>query len=463
MILLALLGSLLAGALLAAFFGDRSPTTAAGIGAASVLVSLGCGLATAQALFTGIVPEVSLAWLPMFGVNLDLQAGGPALLLTLLGHAVALVSLAVASGEAHRRPGAYVAALLLALLGAEGCFLASDAIVFFCFFELMLFPGWYLIASQERTPERDAAANRFFLFTQAGGMALLLGVIAAGGGARESSWAALALRDPVMWSVGLMALGLGVKLPLAPLHTWLVEAYTRAPASATILFSGLLSKTGLWGLVMIGGLIARHPWMRDALGAAGAFGVIYGALLAWSQTDLKRLLAYSSLSHLGYAALGIAAGSPDAWVGVFSLAVAHGLTVSGLFAAAESLRRRTGTTELSELGGLWSAAPMLTFVSMFFAMGSIGVPGLVGFVGETITLLGAWSWSPALTATAQLGVVGGTLYATSAMHAAFMGPAGQRAASSDLGAREVLGFGLLALLLLVLGVWPRPILIFLAA
>jgi NADH-quinone oxidoreductase subunit M len=439
MMIVAMVVVMAAAAVTAAWLGD----------ARSRGVAVGALVATA-ALSAIVGPSsggIGWAWIPELGVSFRLDQDGPTLLLVLMSCLVGLVAIVAGLGEEREDEGAYQATLLTANLGAMGCFLARDPMAFFAFFELMLIPGWLLIA-RWGDGDRARAASKFFLFTQAGGLALLVGLIG------------VAVVPPMAkpFFVALLLIGLGVKLPVVPLHAWLADAYAAAPIGATVLFAGVLSKAGGYGLWTFGRAIGVVPGLQLALAVAGAVGVLVGAALAFGQTDLKRLVAYSSMSHLGYVALAVAAANPTARVGALVLMIAHGLTVAGMFLVTSWVAARAGTRDLRQMGGLWAEAPRLAFVFLAFAFASLGLPGFAGFAGETIALLGVWAYQPALAAVAQLGVVGATLYATWATHAALMGaPAAARQGVADLSGRELGVAGALLALIVGIGLWPGAV------
>lgn len=445
-------GVLLLAALTVAFLGDARPTLARSLTAAAFAV----GLAVTAAVPTG--ETLVWDWAPSLGARLALAADGAGIALLAMGCAVGLLSVLAGLGEARDRDGAYHAALLFAATGALGTFVAADGLTFFAFFELMLLPGWVLVA-RWGSGDREDAGRRFFLFTQAGGLLLLLGLV--GLGSEGFGWMELTPVGPFgAWALALVVAGLGVKLPIVPLHGWLGRTYASAPIGVTVLFAGLLSKAGGMGLYRVAPMLSVWPELQLAVGVLGVVGVLYGAFLAFSQTDLKRLVAFSSMSHLGYVAVGLAAPEATATQGAVVLMVAHGLTVSGFLLVVGWVAARAGTTDLYKLGGLWHETPRLAFAGIVFAMASLGLPGFLGFAGETITLIGVWAWQPGLAVAAQLGVIGATLYATWALHGAFLGPIrpGGYGEGEDLSVVQVAASGLLTVLLLVLGLKPQLLL-----
>jgi NADH-quinone oxidoreductase subunit M len=252
-----------------------------------------------------------------------------------------------------------------------------------------------------------------------------------------------------------------VKLPAVPLHTWLPDAHTEAPTGGSVILAGLLLKTGAYGLLRLGVPLfpAAAVQMAPVAMTLGVIGILYGAVTALGQTDVKRLVAYTSVSHLGFALLGIYAWNGLALQGVVMELVCHGLSTGGLFVVAGLLQERLHTRDMDRMGGLWRRFPRAGGLAMILALASLGLPGLGNFVGEILILLGAYQANPGLAAVATLGLVVAAAYALAMIQRVFHGPpSASGGVTRDLVPREALVLGLAVTLLLWLGFYPGPVL-----
>jgi NADH-quinone oxidoreductase subunit M len=350
-----------------------------------------------------------------------------------------------------------------------GVFLALDLFLFYFFWELMLVPMYFLIGiwGHER---RTYAAIKFFIFTQASGLFMLLAILglwwihhrATG----QYTFDYLALLDTPMargaerWLMLGFVIAFLVKLPAVPLHTWLPDAHTEAPTAGSVILAGLLLKTGAYGLIRF--VIPLFPDAARELApialGIGVIGILYGAVLAFAQPDLKRLVAYTSVSHLGFVLVGIFSGSVLALQGAVMQMICHGLSTGALFMLAGSLQERTHTRTLGLMGGLWGAVPKMGAVGMFFAMASLGLPGLGNFVGEMLVLVGTWPHHPVIAVLAAVGLVPATIYSLWLVQRVFHGPRHQVWTTHDLSARDLVAQALLVAGILGLGLYPQPVL-----
>ena len=343
---------------------------------------------------------LSLSWLPKLGLRLELGLDGLTLPLVLL--AALLTAMAVmASPLDQSRPRLFFALMLATNLGLIGAFLARNALLFLLAYELILIPTTLLVATWggER---RAGAAIRFLTYGAVSGVALLAAVLALGWlqpGGLNFSYTALAdhqlTSQQQRWILALLLLAFGLKLPVVPLHGWQPLTYSQAPTSVAMLMSGVVSKLGAYGLLRFGleflpdAWAAWSPW----LAAVGAISAIYGALNAIAQLEMRRLVAYSSLGHMGMLLLALAAATPLSLQGVIAQMLAHGLIIALLFCLVGLIELRTGTSAIPDLSGLLNPQRGLPFtlgLMLLALLAAAGVPGLAGFVAELLVFEGSW-------------------------------------------------------------------------
>ena len=407
-------------------------------------------------------------WIPRFGIALEFALDGVSLLLTLLTLLLGLVAVLASWGETVQRPGFFHANLLFTLAGVVGVFTAVDLVLFFLFWEVMLVPMYLLIAiwGHER---RGYAAMKFFIFTQASGLLLLLAVVvlawqgAGEGGLSFSYFDLLGLDlDPrlAFWLMLGFFAAFVVKLPGFPLHSWLPDAHTQAPTAGSVLLAGILLKTGAYGMLRF--CLPLFPEASRALAPAamalGVVGIVYGAVLAFAQRDIKRLVAYSSISHMGFVLLGLYAFNDLGLQGAVLQLVTHGVSTAALFMLAGALQHRLHTRDLGQLGGLWVPAPRMGACALFFALASLGLPGLGNFVAEILIFLAVFAVAPWVAVAAGLGMVTAAVYALWLVQQAFHGEPAPGLVFADFGRREYGTMLAMMAALLWLGLYPQPVL-----
>src|SRR5271167_5217547 len=371
--------------------------------------------------------------------------------------------------EIREKVGFFHLNLMWVLAGIASVFLAVDLFLFYFAWELMLIPMYFLIViwGHER---RVYAAVKFFLFTQFSGLLMLIAILALyfihhqATGVYTFEYSELLgthLSSGVeLWVMLGFFVAFAVKLPAVPLHTWLPDAHTEAPTAGSVILAGLLLKTGAYGLIRF--VLPLFPGPTRELAplmmTIGVIGILYGAVLAVGQTDLKRLVAYTSVSHMGFVLLGIFAGNEIALEGAVVQMVSHGISTGALFIMAGLLQERMHTREIDQMGGLWETMPSLSGAGLVFAMASLGLPGLGDFVGEFLVLLGAYRAHVGLTVVATLGLLVATLYGLRFAQGAFHGPNLHHWSLPDLRRRERTILGPMMLCLLWLGLYPQPVL-----
>lgn len=435
---------------------------------ADFALSVGVWIWSATAPHGALLIEQRATWIPQFGISYHLAMDGLSLLLVVLTTFLGVIAVAVSWREITDRVGAFHFTLLLLLSGIVGVFLAYDLILFYFFWELMLIPMYFVIGLWGHE-NRVYAAIKFFLFTFISGLfmlAAILGVFIFHGRATGNYTfdysTLLASAASIPYSFWLMLgffAAFAVKLPMVPLHTWLPDAHTEAPTAGSVILAGLLLKTGAYGIMRFA--IPLFPVasgdLRQAAMILGTIGILYGAVLAFAQRDLKRMIAYTSVSHLGFVLLGIYAGTTLALQGAVIEILSHGISTGALFVVAGMLQERTHTRDFDKLGGLWATVPRLGGFTLLFALAALGLPGLGNFVGEFLILLGAFQANPAIAIVASVGFVFSVIYALRLVQLSMHGPNEHYWALPDLGGREMAVLGWMAVVIFWLGLYPQPI------
>jgi NADH-quinone oxidoreductase subunit M len=471
MILVLLISILLLGGVLAGISARWSTRLPRWISLAALIVDL----VLAAALWAGRgaraalwIDEVDTSWVPSFGIHFHLAVDGLSLLMLVLTLLLGIVGVLCSWTEIREKVGFFHFNLMWVLAGIAGVFLAVDLFLFYFAWELMLVPMYFLIVIWGHE-QRIYAATKFFLFTQCSGLLMLLAILGLYFIHHQSTGVyTFEYSELLGTQLGpgvelLLMLGFfvafAVKLPAVPLHTWLPDAHTNAPTAGSVILAGLLLKTGGYGLLrFVIPLFPRaaHAFTPVAL-VLGVIGIIYGAVMAFSQTDMKRLVAYTSVSHLGFVLLGIFCWNPLALQGAIVTMICHGLSTGALFVLVGGLQERIHTRDLDRMGGIWTVAPSFSAAALFFSLASLGLPGLGDFVGEFLVLLGSYQVSIALTIVATLGILASTFYALRMMQRAYFGENTNSLQFADLTPREGLMIGAMVAGLLWLGFYPKPV------
>ncbi|MDO8914749.1 MAG: NADH-quinone oxidoreductase subunit M [Coriobacteriia bacterium] len=424
------------------------------------------------ALLTALLQAVVTAYLiaPVFSgsavrvwqIGAAAAARTPLVVEGLSGSLVALTALlgivaVLASWKVDLRPGSHFALLLLLQAAVTAVFLANELVLFYVAWEAVLIPMYFLIGVWGHEQRRHAAM-KFFLFTFAGSALMLVGILllvaVPGVLAPEGRGVVAAWQPLVFW---LLMAGFAVKVPIWPLHTWLPDAHVEAPTAGSIMLAGVLLKMGGYGM-----LRWAYPLAPEAAAAAGPLlaalgiiGIVYGALMALAQTDLKRLVAYSSVSHMGFFVLAVSVGTQAAYTAAVLVMVAHGLTSALLFLLVGSLYDRTHTRDMSRFGGLVRTIPLWGGTFVFACLASLGLPGLAGFPGELLTVLegfGRYGWWMGIVA---VGVVLAGVYNLRAIRRVGHGAVSAEWADlPDLALHEKVAVTLLVLSIVAMGIYP---------
>lgn len=418
--------------------------------------------------------EFQMPWIPQLGISFHLALDGLSLLMVILTGLLGVLAILCSWREIQRHLGFFHLNLLWILGGVIGVFLAVDLFLFFFFWEMMLVPMYFLIAlwghkaSDGKT--RITAATKFFIYTQASGLLMLVAILAlvfvhySATGMLTFNYADL-LNTPMSKSVEFVLMlgffiAFAVKMPVVPLHGWLPDAHSQAPTAGSVDLAGILLKTAAYGLLRFGIPLFPEASIEFApvAMALGIVGIFYGALLAFAQTDIKRLVAYTSISHMGFVLIAIYSGSQQALQGAVVQMIAHGLSAAGMFILCGQLYERLHTRDMRQMGGLWGRIKFLPAISLFFAAASLGLPGTGNFVGEFLILLGTFQLLPKVAVVATFGLVLASVYSLIMVQRAFFGPAKEALTLPAMSSRELFIVLLLAVLLVLLGVYPQPIL-----
>ncbi len=412
-------------------------------------------------------------WIPQWGINYSIGVDGISLWLLLLTTLLTPVVLLASWNSIHKHPKEYLISLLIMEAAMIGVFIALDVVLFYVFFELTLLP-MYLIIGVWGGANRIYAAIKFFLFTVTGSLLMLLGIIYLGfqywhqHPESGPSFAVTALYDvslPTSVQTILFfafALAFAIKVPLFPLHTWLPDAHVEAPTGGSIILAGVMLKMGTYGFLRF-----VLPYFPEAsarwaplLIALSVIGVIYGALVAWVQPDMKKLVAYSSVSHLGFCVLGIFAMNQTAIEGSILQMVNHGLSTGALFLLVGVIYERRHTRMLADFGGLARTMPIYATFFVIAVLSSVGLPGLNGFVGEFLILAGSFQTHPTAAVIAATGVILAAIYLLWLVQKVFFGPITneENRTVREIAWNEIAAMVPLVVLMVWIGVHPQTFL-----
>ncbi|MGC2493019.1 NADH-quinone oxidoreductase subunit M [Candidatus Binatus sp.] len=410
-------------------------------------------------------------WIPTFGISYHIGIDGISLFLVLLTTILITLSILYSGGgDIEERPREFCFFMLVLETGLLGTLLSIDLFLFYMFWEVMLIPMYFLIGIWGHG-RRIYAAIKFVLFTMVGSLLMLVGILYLVYQAhvhfnRTSFDLPLLYQVPLTatearWLFAAFAVAFAVKVPMWPLHTWLPDAHTNAPTAGSVILAGVMLKMGTYGFLRFA--IPLFPTVAvEAIPlfmALAVVGIIYGALVAMMQPDIKRLIAYSSVSHLGFVMLGIFALNPQGIDGAIYQMLNHGVSTGGLFLLIGMIYLRRHTREISEFGGLWKSVPVYAAIFMVVMLSSIGLPGLNGFVGEFLIMLGAFIRIRLAVVIAVVGVILEALYMLWTYERVMFGPIVKAVNEtiSDLNGREIAVMVPVIALMLFMGLFPRPI------
>jgi NADH-quinone oxidoreductase subunit M len=469
MMLAALIAIPLVGAFLAwraqGWHADAPRYCSIAVLAADLVLALVLGLEQGSGAW---LASLRVDWIPQLGIAFRLDLDGLSLVMVVLTLALGIVAVVTSWTEITDRVGLFHLNVLLTLAGVVGVFLSLDLFLFFFFWELMLVPMSLIIAlwGHER---RIYAAIKFFIFTQGSGLLMLVAILALALAHRNATGELTfdyfrLLATPLDASVGFWImlgffLAFAVKLPAVPLHSWLPDAHTEAPTAGSLILAGVLLKTGGYGLLRF--VMPLFPEAAAAFAPVamtlGVVSILYGAVLAFAQDDMKRLVAYSSISHMGFVLLGVFAWSALSLQGVVIQMVAHAVSTGALFMIVGFLQERIHTRDMRTMSGLAAQMPRFAAFTMVFAIASLGLPGLGNFVGEFLVLLGTFAVSRPFAIAAALGLITAAVYSLILIQRALHGEPQRDRKPSDLDWRETGVLAALVLVIVWLGVYPQPV------
>jgi len=413
-------------------------------------------------------------WLPQWGVSYAVGIDGISLFMVLLATGLTFLCAVGSWTSITQRQRGFYALLLVLLTGMLGVFLATDLFLFYVFWEVMLIPMYFMIGIWGGR-NRLYAAIKFFIYTMVGSLLMLVAIVAmvwtVGRATGQYSFAyahllqhAQHLRPIAPWLFTAFALAFAIKVPVFPFHTWLPDAHVEAPTAGSVILAGVLLKMGTYGFLRF-----AIPFFPDvALGGTvsaivvglAVSGIIYGALVAMVQPDIKKLVAYSSVSHLGFVMLGIWAGTVESVQGALMVMIGHGLSTGALFFLVGMLYERRHTREIAAYGGLARVMPLFATILTVTALASIGLPGLNGFIGEFLVLVGSFRAYPGATALATTGVIFAAAYLLWALQRLIFNPLDnpENVSLPDLSRRELAVLVPLVAGMIWLGLYPKPVL-----
>ncbi|HEU0294515.1 MAG TPA: NADH-quinone oxidoreductase subunit M [Anaerolineales bacterium] len=420
--------------------------------------------------------EAQYPWIQIAGWNIQYYLGidGLSILLVLLTTFLTPISILSTWTAVEERVKDFMIFFLLLEIGMTGVFLAQDLFLFYIFWEFTLVPMYFLIGIWGG-PRRIYSAIKFFLYTMAGSILMLLAILWLGIYHQTFSLPELVAKGNIeagtqMWLFLAFTAAFAIKVPMWPLHSWLPDAHVEAPTAGSVILAGVLLKMGTYGFLRFNlslfpdATVQAAPWI--ALFAT--IGIIYGAAVSYAQADVKKLVAYSSVSHLGFVMLGLFALNPQGIAGAILQMINHGLSTGALFLLVGMIYEQTHTREINAYGGLWKITPIFGAIMLIVSLSSMGLPGLNGFVGEFTILLGAFgsqaignAWYAAISA---LGVIMAAVYILYMFQKMFLGPQGEIVDEvknhghgiRDLNWREIAIMVPILILIFWIGLYPKP-------
>lgn len=480
MILVWLIGILFVGGLLAWFsemFDPAFPRIIALVTVVLELLVMLILLGASDSPDPAWLVSFNAPWLPRFGIGFHLAVDGLSVLLLLLTAFLGIIAVGSAWNEITERVGFFYFNLLWTLAGVVGVFTALDLFLFFFFWEVMLIPMYFIIAIWGHE-NKNYAAMKFFIFTQVSGLLMLVSILVLAYfhfvqfGYFSFDYLDLLRVNTTGALEMFVMLGFFIafttKLPGVPFHSWLPDAHSQAPTPGSVILAGVLLKTGAYGLIRFTVPLFPEASMQFAPIAMtlAAVSILYCAKVAFAQTDIKRLIAYTSVSHMGFVLLGVYAWNEQALQGAVMTMLAHGLSAAALFMFAGGLQHRIHTRDMGDMGGFLAKVPRMATVALFFSIAALGMPGLGNFIGEFLALLGAFQANVWATVAAALGLVLASVYSLWVIQRVFHGAYRSETKPAafadeqllDFDRREMVYYGMMMLGLVWMGMYPQSFL-----
>lgn len=471
----------LAGVLVILFLNSEQKTAIRWVALVTSLATFGVSL-WVFSMFETLNPDLQLEakypWIQVAGWNIYyyLAVDGLSILLVLLTALLTPISILSTWTAVEERVKDFMLFFLLLEVGMTGVFVAQDLFLFYIFWEFTLVPMYFLIGIWGG-PRRIYAAIKFFLYTMAGSILMLLAILYLGIKADTFNLPTLLVRLPDLYATGAIsattqmflfiafAAAFAIKVPMWPLHSWLPDAHVEAPTAGSVILAGVLLKMGTYGFLRFNIPLFPNATMQAApwIALLATIGILYGAAVSYAQADVKKLVAYSSVSHLGFVMLGLFALNAEGVSGAILQMVNHGLSTGALFLLIGMIYEQTHTREINVYGGLWKITPIFGTIMLIASLSSMGLPGLNGFVGEFTILLGAFGskaiGSPWYAGLSALGVIMAAVYILYMFQKVFLGPAGEvthHHELKDLNWREILTMVPLIVFMFWIGLYPKP-------
>ncbi|MBE0680611.1 MAG: NADH-quinone oxidoreductase subunit M [Anaerolineales bacterium] len=470
----------LVGVLVILFMNSEMKNAIRWVALATSLITFGVSL-WVLSMFTVSNPDLQLEakypWISVAGWNIYyyLAVDGLSILLVLLTAFLTPISILSTWTAVDDRVKDFMIFFLLLEVGMTGVFLAQDLFLFYIFWEFTLVPMYFLIGLWGG-PRRVYAAIKFFLYTMAGSILMLIAILFLGIKTETFNLPTMLVRLPDLYATSInpqtqmllfiaFAAAFAIKVPMWPLHSWLPDAHVEAPTAGSVILAGVLLKMGTYGFLRFNialfpdATVAAAPWIA----LLATIGIIYGAAVSYAQADVKKLVAYSSVSHLGFVMLGLFALNPQGVAGAILQMVNHGLSTGALFLLIGMIYEQTHTREIKVYGGLWKITPIFGTIMLIASLSSMGLPGLNGFVGEFTILLGAFGskaiGNPWYAGISAIGVIMAAVYILYMFQKMFLGPAGEvthHHELKDLNWREIATVVPLVIFMFWIGLYPKP-------